>query len=248
MPRAAPNFAKGTIVMANTTWNGSNDDWNTPGDWTGGVLPSGTSVVFVNSGQPQITSSSNAGTIAQLNVAGSLDFNDGALTVTGGLANTGTIFLDQYYQQGGSDLTVGGAIVNSNTIQIGSNNYSLTANDEIKAASVDNTGGTINIYGSATNTAELDITGVASFSPTAGVLAGSVNVNGYGSIVSKVVFEGGGEITTIAANSELSLGGALSSVQDGTNGANNSALTGLTTITGGLYLYNGGRPSRPTVR
>ena len=68
------------------------------------------------------------------------------------------------------------------------------------------------------------------------MVKGNVNVAYDGQIVFA-----SGQITTIAANSELSLTDPDAVVADKSNTTSNSALTGLSTIDGSLYLYNGAK-------
>src|SRR5208282_4019112 len=104
---------------------------------------------------------------------------------------------------------------------------------------VSTTFGTIDVYGNDSSDlpapipAALDISGAVGFG-AANTLEGDVNVSFDGQIVF-----GSGEIKTIAANSELSLVDKDAVVADKSNTSSNSALTGLATVTGDLYLYNG---------
>ena len=67
--------------MATDNWTDNSDNWDTPGDWSGG-LPGSTSNVVINTGDPQVTAS--FGTIATLTDSANLTFIDaGASTVTG---------------------------------------------------------------------------------------------------------------------------------------------------------------------
>ena len=141
--------------------------------------------------------------------------------------------LDQFNADGGAQLSVSGTLTNSGTINVGPNNNTLSAADTITAAGLSNTG-TINLWGSATEQATLHVSAPAGFG-TAGVLSGDVNLNG-----GKVLLEfASGEITTIAANSELSIAGTTAFLADASALTSNSALTGLSTITGQLFLYDG---------
>jgi hypothetical protein len=129
---------------------------------------------------------------------------------------------------------VAGALTNSGRLSIG-NNVALTASDEVTAASLDNTG-QIELWASPSgaNQALLDVTtGVAGFG-TAGALTGKV----YLFLDSAIEFLGG-QISTIAASSQLSLYGNDAIIEDSNALGSNSALTGLTDIAGSLYLDHG---------
>ena len=89
----------------------------------------------------------------------------------------------------------------------------------------------------ATNQALLDVTTGAAGFGTAGTLTGTVDLTND----SAIEFASG-QISTIAAASQLLLNGNNAYVEDGTSGSN-SALTGLATVTGSLYLANGAKVS-----
>ena len=60
------------------------------------------------------------------------------MSTTGSLVNDGTIRLDIVGGDGGSSLTLAGALTNSGSLAIG--NATLSASDKVTAASLDNTG------------------------------------------------------------------------------------------------------------
>ena len=77
--------------------------------------------------------------LASIGAGATFDLEDGAAVSTAGaLANDGTIRLDIVGGDGGSSLTVAGALTNSGSLTIG--NATLSASDEVTAASLDNTG------------------------------------------------------------------------------------------------------------
>ncbi len=147
--------------------------------------------------------------------------NQAAVSTSGALANDGTVRLDATAGDGGSSLTVGGTLTNSGDLVIG--NATLSALDKAAAAALDNTG-KINLTGSSTNQALLDVTGSAGFG-TAGILSGYVRLAGD----SAIEFASG-EITSLAASAQLHLNGNDAFVEDGTKLGSNSALTGLASI------------------
>jgi hypothetical protein len=117
---------------------------------------------------------------------------------------------DVVINSGEAELLSGDAPISA-TIDVGPGNNSLSAADTITAAGLSNTG-TINLWGSSTAQATLDISAPAGFG-TAGVLSGDVNLNG-----GKVLLEfKSGPITTIAANSELSIAGTTAFLADASN-------------------------------
>ena len=176
---------------------------------------------------------SNSALTGLNNNAGSLYLENGAsIATTGALTNTGLIALDAYYNQGGSSLSVSGALTNSGTVDIG-NSSGLTAPTTLTVQGLSNTG-TINISSSgATPVAELDVAAAAGFE-TAGELTGNVNLaNGA------VLEFASGQIASIASGSELTLGTSDAFVADAGSATSNSALTGLNSTAGSLYIQNG---------
>ncbi len=239
------------------TWTNSlSGDWSVPGNWSNGVPNSndqayiGTAVTVTVSTSETVASVDSIATATldittgTLNIvgpgtsdlagpvenSGTLQLQDGAvLTTGGGLNNSGSIYLDYYNGDGGSDLSITGTLTNSNYIQIG--NGGLSSADEISAVGLVNTG-TIQLEGSTSYEATLAIAAAAGFG-TAGELTGTVELSGD----SRVEFSSG-EITTIGAGSELSIDGTQAFVSDGTTNSNN-ALTGLASNAGTLFLVSG---------
>jgi hypothetical protein len=85
--------------------------------------------------------------------------NKAAVSTTGSLVNDGNIRLDFVDGDGGSRLTLAGALTNSGSLSIG--NATLSGSDKVTTASLDNTG-FIRLAGSSANQALLDVTaGVA---------------------------------------------------------------------------------------
>ena len=151
----------------------------------------------------------------------------GTNTVTTFLDNTGHLRVDRKGGAGGTILNIGGTLTNSGISRIG--NATLSAPDEVTAASLDNTGG-IYLIGSSANQALLDVAGSAGFG-TAGVLSGYVRLAGD----SAIEFESG-QITSLAANAHLGLNGNDAFIEDSTALGSNSALTGLASIGAGAVV------------
>jgi hypothetical protein len=191
------------------------------------------------------TSSNSALTRLKTVTGGLYLYNGASLATTVSMANTGTIALDQDGGDGGSSLTIGGALKNAGTLSIGVGNDTLTAATTVSVKSIVNfvgtTYGTIDVDGNdraslvAPIPAALDVTVAAGFG-VAGTLEGNVNVSYDGQILF-----GGGQITAIAANSELSLVDPDAVVAVESSPTTNSALKGLTDVAGALYLQNGSR-------
>jgi hypothetical protein len=148
--------------------------------------------------------------------------NRAAVSTTGSLVNKGHIRLDFDGGDGGSSLTLAGALTNSGSLSIG--NTTLSGSDKVTASSLDNKG-SISLAGSSANQALLDVTtGVAGFG-TMGVLSGNVGLAGD----SAIEF-GSGEITSLARGAHLDLNGSDAFIEDSTALGSNSALTGLALI------------------
>jgi hypothetical protein len=81
----------------------------------------------------------------------------GTSTVATFLDNTGVLRVDRKGRAGGTILNIGGTLTKSGSLRIG--HATLSAQDTVMAASLDNTGGEIRLLGSVTNQALLDVTG-----------------------------------------------------------------------------------------
>ena len=230
--------------MAIDYWTDSVGFWDDPSNWSAGV-PTASSDVHIDQGAPVVRTSFGTVTgitnLATLSFFTGGGFNAGANSVTGNVGNSGTLDLDPYQNEGGSSLTIGGTLTNHGTINIGPyrlGSYgTLSAASTITAASLNNLG-TIDLFGSTTAEATLDVGSAAGFG-AAGVLTGDLNL-GYDALVEFA----SGQITTIAPHSELSLFGAHAFVADASNTSANSALKGLSTVSGGLFLDNDAKVTR----
>ena len=171
--------------------------------------------------------------LASIGAGALFALHDGAaVSTTGALANDGDVYLDTNAGDGGSSLTLAGALTNSAELGIG--NASLSASDEVMATSLDNTG-FIQLTGSGANQALLDVAGSAGFG-TAGILSGHVRLTGD----SAIEFASG-QITSLAAHAQLILNGDDALIEDSTALGSNSALMGLALIGAGAMfdLENG---------
>jgi hypothetical protein len=154
--------------------------------------------------------------------SGDLRFKSaGTNTVTTFLDNSGGLRVDREGGEGGTILNIRGKLTNSGALRFG--NHTLSASDKIAASSLDNTG-SIDLIGSGTNQALLDVTGRAGFG-TAKTLTGWVGLSGD----SAIEF-GSGQITSLAANAQLHLNGNDAFIEDSKALGSNSALMGLASI------------------
>jgi hypothetical protein len=187
---------------------------------------------FVSEG----SASGNSALDGLKDVAGDLYLADGSkVTTTAGLTVEGTISLDSGEYgvgggSGGSELTVGGALVNNGALSIG--NSTITQSVAAFAKLLTNNGA-LNITGgaSAAREAELSVAGAAG--GATGALSGSISLSGY----SALRFASG-LITSLVSGASLMLDGAHAIVASGTATVN-SALAGLQNIAGALTLDDG---------
>ena len=141
-----------------------------------------------------------------------------------------------FRDDGGSSLTLAGALTNSGSLNIG-NTYDpdlRSASDEVTAASLDDTGSIDLTTYFLSDQALLDVTAGAAGFGAAGVLSGNVDLSGD----SAVEFASG-QITSVAADGKLSLRGNDAFIEDSAALGSNSALTGLSNVAGTLYLSVG---------
>jgi len=172
------------------------------------------------------------------NVAGNLVLSDGAKVVTtGGLTATGIVTVDssQYGYgggTGGSDLNVGGTLVDKGIVDIG--NSAMTQAVVTFAKLLNNNVGVLGIAGGASTAteAELKIAGAAG-TGAVGVLSGSITLSG-----NSALRFASGLITTLQAGATLVLDGAHAVIANGTATYSN-ALAGLKSIAGSLTMDGG---------
>ncbi len=180
---------------------------------------------------------SSSGALAGLaGNAGTFTLADGASVATSvGLANSGTTSIDRFFNSsfsndgGGSSLSIGGTLNNSDRLEIGNEN--ITAATTVTAAGLSNTG-SISLEGSAGTQATLNIAAVA---PTA-LTAGEYELSG-----DALLEYASGSIGAIDAGVVLSLDGTKSRVASGSALGSNTALTGLTSNAGSFTLADGAK-------
>ncbi|TPK95517.1 hypothetical protein FJ938_27945 [Mesorhizobium sp. B2-4-14] len=161
-------------------------------------------------------------------IEGTFELNGGGtLQTTGSLTNSGVFVANgDYFNDGSSStVTIGGTVTNSG-------GFSISDGTIVSASGFNNTGN-LQVASSFGEQAKLDITGPAGFG-TAGVLTGHVQLEG-----NAVVQFASGQITDIASDALLEVGGPNAFVQDASSPGSNSALQGLSTIEGTLSLWQG---------
>ncbi len=221
--------------MTATFWVVSNGNWDTAANWNTGVAPGAADEAVISASGSYTVTISTPITVASImvdNAATTLSVNDPGQTVTdsGDLVDGGQLLVDWSGGQGGTSLSIGGALTSSNFVGIG--NLSLSAPTLVTANALVDTG-TIDIYGSSSNQAALDVNAPAGFG-VSGVLTGVL------SLVGDALLEfSSGQITTIANNATLALDGPEAFVADSGGTSSNSALTGLSQNAGVLNLRDG---------
>ena len=135
-------------------------------------------------------------------------------------------------------MTIGGALTNSSTngsgVDVGNTNMTSADTLTVNGAGGLTNGNTseINIEGSGTVQATLNVADDAAGFGTAGVETGTVFLENDALLEFK-----SGQITTV--DGQLQLSGANARVADAATPASNSALTGLATVAGNFFLQNG---------
>jgi hypothetical protein len=223
--------------MATDTWLDSEDNWTNASDWSDGV-PTRTSAVVIDQGGPLITAPISASSVT-MSPDGGLDFvSAGTSTISGDV--TGGFLTVDYNSGGGTEVNIGGALnvgdgAIGDGVTIGDFFNSLSANDGITAARLNNVGGAILLNGTMSPgplyRATLDIKGSVDMGAGAGVLTGDVGLDG-----DSLLEFGGGQVTTIAADGVLGLSGPDAYVADAGSLSSNSALLGLRTNDGRFTL------------
>ena len=177
---------------------------------------------------------SNSALTGLTEIDGSLAVTYGAnVAITGNVTDTGTLNLDGdgYTSEGGSTLTIGGTLTDSNQVYVGVTTGGLSANTLLSVGQLAGTG-QLHIHGGTSATPPLAGVQVASAAP--GTLTSSIDLNG-----NALLSYGSGSINTIAQNVTLTIAGMLAYVADTAAATSNSALTGLTEIDGTLAVTYG---------
>ena len=148
--------------MSTSTWTGAvNSDWVDVDNWSPAGVPGASSDVVIDTiDTGGAIASASIGTVNSITDSSVVSFESAATnTVTTNLDDTGHLRVDANGGAGGTILNIGGALT-SHYLSIG--NATLSASDEVTAASLDNTG-KIYLTGSGTDQALLDVAGSAGF-------------------------------------------------------------------------------------
>jgi hypothetical protein len=182
---------------------------------------------------------SNSALTGLKDVEGTLRLASGNVLTTGALTIGffGEVDVDRVYDfggTGGSRLTVNGAVTNSGNFNLGDDFLTTSSNAVVN--SFDNTAdGSLTVAGSfaAPERALLTVKSAAGFG-VAGQLTGNVDVEGDASIQFA-----NGQITTIDSAAKLALFGPQATIADLATPTTNSALAGLSNISGELEIDDG---------
>src|SRR6185369_16330513 len=144
---------------------------------------------------------------------------------------TSELHIDNSGNTGGTTFTVGGTLTNTNFFGIG--NGGAIGTTTVTAAGLSNTGRiTLGNGGGAAGMATLDVATAAGFG-TAGVLSGEVDL-GSNALLKFT----SGQITQVANGGTLFITGTKAHLANVSDLTTNSALTGLTTNNGRIFLEN----------
>ncbi len=232
--------------MSTKTWNGSNADWTTPADWSGGTLPASTDDAVINSGTATIGATDAGITVKSVTLSGasaSLVVADPGQTqtVTGNVSNAGTLDVD-LTGAGGSTLSIGGTLTNSASgadgVFIG--NAGITQATAVSIGGLANTG-TITIAGGFGHTPRVTLTLTGS-----GLAGGTIDMNSFADLVvdGTLTLQGGtingGTLTATAGGgvTDNAFGGTLNGVTIST-GTTYTDSNGTTTTLEGTITNNG---------
>jgi hypothetical protein len=127
--------------MATIKWLVGSGTWNTAAKWSPNSVPGPTDDAVVDAaGSYTVTIDAPAidvGSITISDSSASLVANNGQTeTVVGDLTNGGSLGVDNGGGQGGTTLSIGGTLTNSNFLQVGNNNLATT----VTAQGLSNTG------------------------------------------------------------------------------------------------------------
>jgi hypothetical protein len=229
-----------TAPTTSDNWNGGNGNWSTAVDWTAGVPNSSSAVTIGNTSSGFVTEDLATASAASLSILSGniLRIAEGNTLTVGGataVASGGELLVGDS-GAGGSKLN-SGSLTNAGYFDIG--NGGMTSASTVNVTgTLNNTGGTVVVYGSSA--AVNDVLNVSGAAPS--TLTGNYQL--YGSTGSAAVEFGSGGITSIGDGSSNSgyvlLSGPNAYMEVGAVNSNN-ALNGLKTIAsnGELDLENG---------
>ncbi|RBP18412.1 hypothetical protein DFR50_101360, partial [Roseiarcus fermentans] len=167
-----------------------------------------------------------------------------SLTETADFTNSGALYLDTAYGDGGGNLTIDGTLANTGTVQVGSGYNNLSAATTLTLGGLTSASGAgFAVYGSASHAATVTVDGAVGNAGTLTLGAYSVFTVGAGGVFTQT-----GGTTTVGVNAAFTAatidvdGGTF--VVNATTFSNTGKLTaasgGVITLTGGLANLAGG--------
>jgi hypothetical protein len=220
--------------MTTKTWIDGTGNWNTAGDWNPASVPGPGDDAVIPFGTVSLTTPVTVGSISLTTSSATFGIDGAGITdtVTGGFSSSGTVNFDT--ASSGGALTIGGSLTSSSTGVFNIGNISLATATTVTAAGLANAG-TVNLYGSFSVQATLDIT-----RPAPATLTGSITL-----LRSALLEFASGSIASIANGATLDLEGPQARVADSGNTGSNSALTQLSSNAGTLTLQNSSVATNP---
>src|SRR6516164_4622308 len=156
------------------SWNNATANWTTVADWSNcnGTDPNNvggnTYDVTISTGDPTLTTTVTIGSVTINSPGAWSTTGTGAATLTGSLTNGGALYVDVGDFDGGGNLTVGGTLGNTKTVQMGSVDLNAGAANTMTLGALTNaSGASFQVFGSASHPATLAFTG-AGFSQNDG--------------------------------------------------------------------------------
>jgi|GEM_PF-4554476 len=210
--------------MATATWIDGTANWTVAADWSTGTVPGADDDAVIPFGTVSLTAPVTIKSVTLSTSAAILKVTGTAVasTLTGNLANSGTLTVDA--SAPGGTLSVAAALINSGMLSIGADT-SLAGPTTVQAASVANTG-TIKM-GKADGGAGQATLSIAAAAPA--TLTGTYNL-----LQNALLQFASGGIAAIANGASLTIAAQSAVGISGSGG--NSALTGLTSNAGTLSL------------
>src|SRR5271169_4088343 len=235
-------------AQTNVTWDGGGGNWNTPGDWSGGVVPNNgggrTYNVTISNGEAETVSLNLNATVSDLTL-GSLATlqsvaGDSLSIASGGtLSNSGTLM----FNTAGSNITVGtgGRLINNGTIELDASGETL----KVTGTTTNASGASITIEGGSAATFTGNVTNSGTF--TTGFSGGNNTVTVTGTFTNAsgatLALDGSGDAANLNALSNSGsvtiATGATLNLTGGGQGITDVAQGSVLTVQGTLDVKNG---------
>jgi fibronectin-binding autotransporter adhesin len=228
-------------AQTDVTWNGGSGNWNTAGDWSGGVVPNNgsgkTYAVTISNGEAETVTLNLSATVSDLTLGSEATLQSAAgdsLTIASGgtLTNSGTIL----FNTTGSNITIasGGTLTNNGTLDLEASGETLS----VTGTTTNGANGTIEIEGGSAatftgsvNNSGMFITGFSGGDNTVTVTGTFTNAAG-----ATLALEGSGDVMSVNALSNL---GTLT-LDSGTTLTITGGGSGVTDVAAGTTYNIGG--------